>query len=135
VGILGNEEADKLAKAEGNFSAVLGTGATAKSAIKKEPKENMTNEWNHRWQSTIDYRQTKVWFPAYDIPKSEKLMKHTRPRVGRTSRNISGFAFYSRQSATIAKSRNPPLGDVSCRHCGEDDETPIHIICDCGHFV
>jgi hypothetical protein len=82
VGILGNQEADKLAKAGGNSTAVLGTGVTAKSAIKKELKENMTNEWNHRWQSTIDYRQTKVWFPAIDIPKSEKLMKHTRPTGG-----------------------------------------------------
>jgi hypothetical protein len=45
------------------------------------------------------------------------------------------FSFDCRQSAIIAQSRNPPLGDVSCRHCGEDDETPIHIICDCGHFV
>jgi hypothetical protein len=135
VGILGNEEADKLAKDGGNSTAVLGTGATAKSAIKKELKENMNNEWNHRWQSTKENRQTKVWFPAIDIPKSEILMKHTRPTVGRTARNISGFEFYCRQSAIIALSMNPPLGDVSCRHCGEDDETPIHIICDCGHFV
>jgi hypothetical protein len=34
----------------------------------------------------------------------------------------------------VNQSRNPPLGDVSCRLCGEKDETPIHIICDCGHF-
>jgi hypothetical protein len=136
VGILGYEEADKLAKAGGNSIAVLGTGVTANSAIKDELKENMTNKWNHRYKSTIDYRQTKVWFPAIDISKSEKLMKHTRPTVGRMARNISGFAFYRRQSAIIAQSRNPPLGDVSCRHCGEDNETPpIHIICDCGHFV
>jgi ribonuclease HI len=135
MGILGNKEADKLAKAGGNSTAVLGTGATVKSAIKKELKENMTNEWNRRWQSTIDYRQTKVWFPTIDIPKSEILMKHTRPTVGRTARNISGFAFYRRESAIIEQSRNPPLVDVSCRLCREDDETPIHIICDCGHFV
>jgi ribonuclease HI len=113
VGILGNEEADKLAKSGGNSTAVLGTGATGKRAIKKELKENKNNEWNHRWQSTIDYRQTKVWFPAIDIPKSEILKKHTRPTVGRTARNISGFAFYRRQSAIIAQSMNPPLGDVS----------------------
>jgi ribonuclease HI len=44
VGILGNKEADKLAKAGGNSTTVLGTGATTKSAIKKELKKNMTNE-------------------------------------------------------------------------------------------
>jgi hypothetical protein len=132
VGILGNKAADKLAKAGGNSTAVLGTDVTVKSAIKKELKENMIEEWNHRWQATIDYRQTKVWFPATDIPMSVKLMKHTRPTVGRTARNISGFAFYHRQSAIMAQRRNPPLGYVSCRHCGEDDETPTHSICDCG---
>jgi hypothetical protein len=60
---------------------------------------------------------------------------YTRPTVGRRARIISGFAFFQKQSAIIAQSRNPPLGNVSCRHCGEDDETPIHIICDCGRFV
>jgi hypothetical protein len=69
----------------------------------------MIDEWNHRWQSTIYYGQTKVWFPATDIPKSEKLMKHTRLTVGRRARNISGFAFYRRQSAIVAQSRNPHL--------------------------
>jgi hypothetical protein len=47
----------------------------------------------------------------------------------------SGFAFTWRQSAIIDQGRNPPMGNVSCRPCGEDDETPIHIICDCGSFV
>jgi ribonuclease HI len=35
VGILGNKEADKLAKAGGNSTLVLGLGLTAKSAINK----------------------------------------------------------------------------------------------------
>jgi hypothetical protein len=62
-------------------------------------------------------------------------MKHTRPTVGRTAIILSGFPFFQKQSDIIARSRNPLLGDVSCRHCGEDDETGIHIIWDCGHFV
>jgi hypothetical protein len=114
---------------------VLGSGLTAKSAIKKELREYLLSEWTKRWQSTADYRQTKVWYPAPDMPKSKQLMKHTRPTVGRTARILSGFPFFQKQSAIIAQSRNPPLGDVSCRNCGEDDETGIHIICDCGHFV
>jgi hypothetical protein len=69
------------------------------------------------------------------MPKSKLLMKHTRPTVGRTARILSGLAFFQKQSAIIAQSRNPPLGDLSCRNCGEDKETGIHIICNCGHFV
>jgi hypothetical protein len=48
VGILGDEEADKLAKTGGNSTSVLGSGLTAKSTIRRELKENMINKWNKR---------------------------------------------------------------------------------------
>jgi hypothetical protein len=66
---------------------------------------------------------------------TKERMKHTQSVVGRTGRILSGFAFFQKQSAMIAQSRNPLLGDVSCRNCGEDKETGIYIICNCGHFV
>jgi hypothetical protein len=114
---------------------VLGYGLTAKSAIKKELKEDMISKWTERCQSLVDFRQSKVWFPTPDLPKSDQLMKHAGSTVGRMIRLLTGFAFLLRQSTIIDQSRNPPLGDVSCRLCGEDDETPIHVICDCGHFI
>jgi hypothetical protein len=135
LGILGNEEADKLAKAGGNSTSVLGSGLTAKIAIKKELRKYLLSEGTTRRQSTAGHRQTKVWYPAPDMPKSVHLMKHTQPTVGRTARILSRFPFFQKQSAIIAQSRNPLLGYVSCRHCGEDDETGIHKICDCGQFV
>jgi ribonuclease HI len=94
MGILGNKVADKLAKAEGNSTSVLGSGLTAKSPIKKELREYLLSEWTTRWQSTAGHRQTKVWYPAPDMPKSKQLMKHTRPAVGRTARIRSGFPFF-----------------------------------------
>jgi hypothetical protein len=35
----------------------------------------------------------------------------------------------------VNQSRSPSLGDVLCRLCGEDNETPIHVIYDCGHSL
>jgi ribonuclease HI len=64
VGILGNEETDQLAKAGGNSTAVLGSGLTAKSAIRRKLKEDMISRWIERGQSTGDYRQTGVWYPS-----------------------------------------------------------------------
>jgi ribonuclease HI len=135
VGILGNEEADQLAKAGGNSTAVLGSGLTAKSAIRKELKENMISKWTERWPSSEDFRQTKVWYPSPELLKSDQLMKYAPSVVGQIARFLSGFAFLLRQSTIVDQSRSPPLGDVSCRLCGEDDETPIHLICDCRHFI
>jgi hypothetical protein len=63
-----------------------------------------------------------------------QVMKHVRSTVGQIIRFLTEFAFLLRQSAIIDQSRNPLLGDVSCRLCG-DNETPIHVICDCGHFI
>jgi hypothetical protein len=63
VGILGNEEADKLANAGGTSTAVLGSGLTAKNAIRRELKEDMISKWTKRWKLTDDFRQTKVWYP------------------------------------------------------------------------
>jgi hypothetical protein len=101
----------------------------------RELKEAMLAEWNLVWKSASEGRQTKVFWPEPDLKKSEQLMKLSRPTLGIMSCFGSGFAFMRRQSAIIEQRRNPPLGDVSCRRCGEADETPIHIICDCGSFV
>jgi hypothetical protein len=38
-----------------NSTAVLGSGLTAKSAIRKELKEDMISKWTERWQSSVDY--------------------------------------------------------------------------------
>jgi ribonuclease HI len=105
VGILVNEEADQLAKAGGNSTAVLGSGLTAKSAIRKELKEEMISKWTERWQSSVDYRQTKVWYPTPDLPKSDQLIKYARSVVGRIARFLTGFAFLLRQSAIVNQSR------------------------------
>jgi ribonuclease HI len=50
-GIIGNEAADKLAKAGGCSTSVIGQGLLAKSAIKRELKEAMLAEWTLVWKS------------------------------------------------------------------------------------
>jgi hypothetical protein len=129
-GIICNEAADKLAKAGGCSTSVIGQGLLAKSAIKKELKEAMFAEWTLAWKSESEERHMKVFWPEPDLKKSEQLMKLSRPTLGTMAHFGSGFAFLTRQSAIIERTRNPPMGNVSCRQCGEDDDTPIHIICD-----
>jgi ribonuclease HI len=49
--IIGNEAADKLAKAGGCLTSVIGQGLLAKSAIKRELKEALLAEWTLAWKS------------------------------------------------------------------------------------
>jgi hypothetical protein len=130
-GIIGNEAADKLAKAGGCSTSIINQALLAKSAIKKELKETMLAEWTLAWKSASEGRQIKVFWPEPDLKKSEQLIKLSLPTLGMMARFGSGFVFMLRQSAIIDQGRNPSMGDVSCRQCGEDDDTPIHIICDC----
>jgi hypothetical protein len=59
-GIIGNEAADKLAKAGGCLTSVIGQGLLAKSAVNRELKEAMLAEWTLAWKSASEGRQTKV---------------------------------------------------------------------------
>jgi ribonuclease HI len=74
-GIIGNEAANKLAKAGGCSTSVIGQGLLAKSAIKRELIEAMLAEWTLAWKSVSEGRQTKVFWPEPDLKKSEQLIK------------------------------------------------------------
>jgi hypothetical protein len=108
--IVGNKAADKLAKAGGCLTSVIGQGLLAKSAIKKELKEAMLAEWTLAWKSASEGRQTKIFWPEPDLKKSEQLIKLSRPMFGIMACFGSGFAFTRRQSAIIDQGRNPPMG-------------------------
>jgi ribonuclease HI len=100
-GIIGNEAANKFAKAGGCSTSVIGQGLLAKSAIKRELKEAMLAEWTLAWKSESEGRQTKVFWPEPDLKKSGQLIKLSRPTLGRMARFGSGFAFTRKQSAII----------------------------------
>jgi hypothetical protein len=79
---LAKKAADKLAKAGGCLTSIIGQGLLAKSAIKRELKEAMLAEWTVAWKSGSEGRQTKVFWTEPDLKKGEQLMKLSRPRLG-----------------------------------------------------
>jgi hypothetical protein len=82
-GIISYKAADKLAKAGGWSTSVIGKGLLAKSAIKQELKESMLAEWTTTWKSVTKGRQTKVFWPEPDLKKSEQLMTIGSTQVGK----------------------------------------------------
>jgi hypothetical protein len=90
-------------------------------------------DWQDRWTSRVDCRQTKYFYPNLDPKKAKELITHSRPVVGRTIRWLIGHAFLKRHNAVIMQNTiHYPQGDINCRLCAEEEaETPHHIICAC----
>jgi hypothetical protein len=90
----GNEYADSMAK----------TGATlqvdgpepflplSKAVCRKAAHNQLLYLWNDKWQRVIDYRQTKICFPAPDNSQTKNLLRQTRKDLGPLVRHITGFS-------------------------------------------
>ncbi len=75
-GIIGNEQADVLAK-EGASDPLREAAQIPKlppSIIKALHREGLESRWNEYWQSRLDCRQTKQWFPSICKKTSFELL-------------------------------------------------------------
>ena len=77
-------------------------------------------EWNERWSSLNEAKQTKLWFPRIDKALSKDLLKLTRVSLGQIIGFISGHNHLLR---TQRKVYNNPYTDVTCRACKEPGTT------------
>jgi len=102
--------------------------------------ENLDSWWTRDWQSAFRepnhpmYRQTKFWFPIPDKGKSLSLLTASRQHLGHLIQFITGHAFMARHNALIAASKGDDAVSKECTLCGEGDETPIHLVTECGRM-
>ena len=149
----GNEIADNLAKTGCKLPCAEGTPlsqAFVKEAIKKE----LYKEWDRRWQTQGDCRQTFSFFPCVDRGKSKKISEMSRYDLGIMVRYLTGHAHLRRHNK-IAKTPQPIFyeypemkyslkdpddnheGDhdrqITCRLCklAGKEETPFHLATEC----
>ncbi len=125
VGIAGNEAADKLAKA-GCKSKNKSHIPPPKSYVKSLVHSACMRRWEKRWKKQKDCRQTRLFFLHPDKSKSKEIMTHSRHDLGLLLRTITGHSYCNRHHSVV----NPAV-DPTCRKCGEEEETDIHLITEC----
>ena len=133
----GNERADYLAK-QGTTLPIppnpppvnpnLLPTPIPPSHLKNTCKQKSLAEWNHKWHISQNCRQTKIFFPEVDIPKSKHLLRLNREQFSRAIRWLTGHCFLNRHNHLLYPTEYP---DPQCRLCNLNEETSSHIICEC----
>ena len=86
----------------------------------------MIREWTDEWNRDKRFRQTKIWFPGPDEKKTRRMMKFGRCKLGTLVQWVTGFC-----SLMKHRHNKTPHIDPTCRRCGEAEETPSHLTCEC----
>jgi ribonuclease HI len=128
VGHEGNEKADKLAKegASKRSHFVSDRPRISMKVIKTMVKQKVDEIWNEDWKKSLPCRQTKIWFPNIDKPKSVHIIKLQRREHSLLSQIITGHSYLRRHESLI----NPEVDSI-CQFCQEDEQTAYHLIMEC----
>ena len=125
----GNEFADLLARESTKKKTNMVKLPTPKSNSVMKISQAMYKEWNQRWISSQEFRQTKIWFPVINRKKSEFLVNLDRQSLGMMVQIITGHCRLNYHESKINATTNP-----SCRFCQWEDETAWHLIGECPAF-
>jgi ribonuclease HI len=150
-GYIGNEKADELAKAgalnrEGDNAILLDEVPAPYSLLRQLVEQGVNKRWAARWQAAKHadgkpiYRQTKHFFPKPDKNKAYFLIKQDRATLGKLIQFITGHAFLKRHESLIQNKKgesedDPEYITPTCQLCDRGDETPYHLIHDCGPLL
>ncbi|XP_076285535.1 uncharacterized protein LOC143211596 [Lasioglossum baleicum] len=127
-GIKGNEEANRLAR-EGtrcHSGTIHRPLKLASSVIKNWNKEWVSNQFDHLWKSESGMRYTKALVEGPDKDLANKLCHMDRQKVRRLVGIITGHWYTGKHLAKLGIQM-----DSNCPRCGEEDETPLHVLRHC----
>lgn len=127
-GHLGNEEADKAAKAgalQQQFR-VTDPPLIPEANVKLKYKSAFFKKWQEYWTNRPDCRQTKLWLPNLSKRHSFDLLQSSRKKLSIMVQLITGHNFLKRHESLVNKDDSN-----ECRLCLEDEETSFHIVAEC----
>ncbi|XP_055685668.1 ribonuclease H1-like [Lutzomyia longipalpis] len=131
TGIMGNEEADRLAVA-GAQSSFIGPEPAVGMALQSKKsliKDDLRNSHQLAWRSTPKCRVSKIFM--VDLLKS------------RTDFVVGSNRWKSRQFCNLVTGhclrkhlhRLKLCNEIICRGCGEEEKTAVHYVCECPSLV
>lgn len=127
-GIAGNERADELAR-RGSETPLLGPEPAVGIAgcqVKKEVDEWLNRTHRNLFKAAPGVRHTKALIVGPDRKMTDQLMRLSREDIRLAVGMITGHCYLMKHMHTMGIAESS-----TCRKCGEDEETPIHVICHC----
>jgi hypothetical protein len=124
----GNDMADLMAKT----GAVLPASGPqpclplSHAVCRQAARDQLLYLWTSKWQRSLNYRQTKIFFPTPNNTRSKNLLCYKQAEVGLIIRHIIGFTYLN-----YSQSLQQPGLDPTCRLCGECGEESNHILHNC----
>lgn len=131
-GYEGNEKADELAKRGADSPLTgpepfLGTPICNIKQIVNKWEETKKSEF---WSNTPGQLRSKLFMPLHSKVKSKNLITLSRDKLRVLVSIFTGHCKLNYHQNKIGK-----IDNKLCRFCNEKDETPEHILCDCGPLI
>ena len=127
-GILGNEEADTLAK---KGTEMIMNGPSPFCGIPIEIAKTRIKEWLRlktvdEWYKRIDARHSRSFINKPSFERTFNLLKKTRHEVRLLTAYLTGHGPFKHHLKRMGLTENS-----TCRFCDFDEETAEHILCEC----
>ncbi|XP_048478231.1 uncharacterized protein LOC125488794 [Plutella xylostella] len=131
-GINGNEEADELARL-GAESLPLGPEpiiGLPKCTSRREIKDWAQNQSLEAWNNVPGQHHARALIVGYSQKFTRRALELTRNQLRVLTRTLSGHCRLNSHLHKMGLSDTP-----TCRFCNEEDETPMHILCECEAII
>ncbi|XP_031341087.1 uncharacterized protein LOC116169197 [Photinus pyralis] len=132
AGIAGNQVADELARAASAIPLVgpePACGITYNTA-KKEIQAKLTKEHCRHWSEIPGQSHSKIFLETPNEGLASSILKLSRMKIKLATEMATGHCCLNKHLHNMGLTDSP-----LCRGCGEESETPHHVICLCEAYT
>lgn len=128
IGVGGNEEADRLAR-RGSEETLFGPEpfcGIGMNTIRKELRSEEEREKIKHWNNLPGMRQSKTLLGGYNLGRYRTIIRLDKARLRTLTGFLTGHCRLRKHLRTLGLEE-----EDDCRLCGEEEETPEHLIVTC----
>ena len=132
AGIAGNQVADELARvarAKPFIGPEPACGITYNTA-KQEIQAKLTKEHCRHWSKIPGQNHSKIFLETPNGELAASILQLGRTKIKLATEMVTGHCRLNKHLHNMGLADSP-----LCRGCGEEDETPHHVICQCEAYT